>query len=89
MRLQQVVIAIKIGFTLTNLVRSLVVVAHGWKCVTGIITALHCTVIHGALIVNLGVLLQVALVLKSEKERIKVLFKHNVLKEYVHILQLK
>lgn len=42
---------------LTNLVCSLEVVVHGLECVARIITALHCAVIHGALIVNLGVLL--------------------------------
>ena len=44
---------------------SLEVVAHGLECVTGIIASLHCTVIHGALVVNLGMLLQITLVLES------------------------
>lgn len=48
-----------------NLMGSLEVVAHGLECVTGIITTLHRAAIHGALIVNLRVLLEVALVLKS------------------------
>lgn len=57
----------------TNLVHSLKVVAHGRECVTGIITTLHCAVIHGALVVNFRVLLQVALVLKSIKKKKSVL----------------
>lgn len=44
---------------------SLEVLAHCLECMTSIITALHCTAVHGALIVNLCVLLQIALVLKS------------------------
>lgn len=51
-------------FVLTNLMHSFEVVAHGWECMTRIITTLHCAVIHGALVVNLCVLLQVTLVLK-------------------------
>lgn len=41
----------------TNLVHPLEVVAHSLESVTGIITTLHCAVIHGALVVNLCVLL--------------------------------
>lgn len=53
---------------LTDLVRSLEVVAHRWEGLTGVITALHCAAIHGAFIVNLRVLLQIRLVLKPTKE---------------------
>lgn len=56
-------------FVLTNLVHSFEVVAHGWVCMTRIITTLHRAVIHGALVVNLRVLLQVALVLKPIRRR--------------------
>lgn len=49
---------------LTNLVHPLEVVAHGRVRVTRIVTSLHCAVIHGALVVNIRVLLQVTLVLK-------------------------
>lgn len=41
----------------TNLMLPLEVVAHSLECVAGIITTLHCAVIHSALIVNLCVLL--------------------------------
>lgn len=54
---------------LTNLVHSFEVVAHGWVCMTRIVTTLHRAVIHGALVVNLRVLLQVALVLKPMARR--------------------
>lgn len=54
-------------FVATNLMHSFKVVAHGRVSVTGIITTLHGAVIHGALVVNLCVLLQVALVLKPIK----------------------
>lgn len=50
---------------LLNLVRSLEVVAHGREGLTGVITTLHCAAIHGAFIVNLSVLLEIRLVLKS------------------------
>lgn len=56
-------------FVLTNLVHSFEVVAHGRVCMTRIITTLHRAVIHGALVVNLCVLLQVALVLKPVRRR--------------------
>lgn len=52
------------GLCSTDLVHPLKVVAHGRVRVAGIITALHRAVIHGALVVDLRVLLQVALVLK-------------------------
>lgn len=54
----------------TNLVHSLEVVVHGWQRVTGVITTIHRAVIHGALVVNLCVLLQVTLVLESTFERV-------------------
>lgn len=56
-------------FVATNLMHSFKVVAHGRVSVTGIITTLHGAVIHGALVVNLCVLLQVALVLKPIRRR--------------------
>lgn len=53
---------------LPNLVRPLEVVAHGREGLTGVITTLHCAAIHGAFIVNLRVLLQIRLVLKSSTD---------------------
>lgn len=44
---------------------SLEVVAHGLECVAGIVTSLHGTVEHRALVVNLRMLLEIPLVLKS------------------------
>lgn len=44
---------------------SLEVLVHGGEGVTGVFTALHCAVIHRALVVDLSVLLEIPLVLKA------------------------
>ena len=51
---------------LTNLVHSLQVMSHGLKRVTRVITTLDSAAVHRPLVVNLGVLLEILLVLESD-----------------------
>lgn len=58
-----------------NLVRSLEVVAHRREGLTRVIATVHRAVVHGAFVVNLGVLLEIRLVLKSTTKTLKAYYK--------------